>query len=76
MEGKSLTLEVREKNEGLNIIKRHEVVRMLSIEALSRAQGRRGVQISEPDVRFRVRARTTCGHELGLGKPKYVLHID
>ena len=42
MEGKSPTLEVREKNEGLNRIKQHMVVRVLSIEALSRAQGRRG----------------------------------
>ena len=39
MEGKSPTLEVREKNEGLNRIKQHMVVRVLSTEALSRAQG-------------------------------------
>ena len=81
MEGKSPTLEVREKNEGLNRIKQHMVVRSVKHRgSLSRTGAQGGVQISESGVRFRVRARATCGHEwrseLGLGKPKYVLHID
>ena len=54
MEGKSPTLEVREKNEGLNRIKQHMVVRVLSTEALSRAQGRRG------GANFGIRCPISC----------------